>query len=150
MAHSSVCVHIHVVFGTKRRVPSLRDVWRQELHGFVIGIIVNHGCQVICLNSVEDHMHILFKQGSQSRIADVVRNVKSSSTQWIRLCDATLPDFCWQTGYWAGAVSRSHVERVRRYILNQAEHHRHRNFMDEYGALLRESGMDTDPRYIPD
>lgn len=95
-------------------------------------------------------MHILFRQARQIRIPDIARNVKVSSTLWIRQRDANLPGFAWQTGYWAGSVSRSHLESVRRYIRNQAEHHRKASFLDEYIDLLKASGETFDPRYPPE
>ncbi len=56
----------------------------------------------------------------------------------------------WQTGYSAFAVSPSNVDRVRRYIENQREHHRKTPFQDEYRALLIRHGVEFDERYVWD
>ena len=59
-----------------------------------------------------------------------------------------LPQFHWQDGYSAFTIGRSEIERVRRYIQDQEEHHRQRTFEDEYRQLLTENGIDFDERYL--
>ena len=57
-------------------------------------------------------------------------------------------DFAWQQCYGAFTVSASQCEVVRRYIEQQAEHHRTHTFREEYLELLRRSGVEFDERYI--
>ena len=56
--------------------------------------------------------------------------------------------FGWQDGYAAFTVSESQVERVRRYIQNQREHHAKASFPDELIALLKAHGVKFDPNRI--
>ena len=53
-------------------------------------------------------------------------------------------------GYGAFSVSPSNVEDVKRYIANQEENHRHRDFQSELRELLRKNGMEWDERYLWD
>ena len=57
-------------------------------------------------------------------------------------------NFAWQEGYGAFTVSPSEREAVRRYIEQQAEHHRTRTFREEYLELVRRSGVEFDERYV--
>jgi REP element-mobilizing transposase RayT len=41
-------------------------------------------------------------------------------------------DFAWQAGYGEFSVSPMHIEPVREYIRNQAEHHKREDFQAEY------------------
>ena len=64
MPQSLAKILIHVVFSTKERRPLLRDkVLREELHRYLGGILVNHGCPPLIIGGVEDHVHILATLG---------------------------------------------------------------------------------------
>jgi hypothetical protein len=56
--------------------------------------------------------------------------------------------FSWQEGYGAFSVSASQVPVVKRYIENQEERHRKRNFEEEFVVLLRSCGIEYDERYV--
>jgi len=67
----------------------------------------------------------------------MLKKIKGKSSKWVN----DLPDFAdpfyWQEGYGIFSVSESAVERVRRYIRGQKEHHRRVSFKDELITLLR-------------
>jgi hypothetical protein len=48
------------------------------------------------------------------------------------------------------SVSQSDVERVKRYIENQEEHHRRRTFKDEFRDYLKKYEVPYDERYVWD
>lgn len=83
-------------------------------------------------------------------MADLVRDVKSVSSQWIHTEFPALREFAWQAGYGAFAVSLSGVPDVRKYIDCQADHHRVLTFQDEYRAFLRRHEIEWDERYVWD
>ena len=56
--------------------------------------------------------------------------------------------FSWQEGYGAFSVSPSQVPVVKKYIESQEEHHRMRNFEEEFVVLLRSCGIQYDERYV--
>ena len=56
--------------------------------------------------------------------------------------------FAWQEGYGAFSVSRSRIADVQRYIRNPAEHHKKRNFEQEFLDLLRKSGIAFEEKYV--
>jgi len=57
-------------------------------------------------------------------------------------------DFVWQSGYGACGVSPSQIAAVTQYIARQPEHHKKRNFEEEFLLLLKKAGVDYDPRYV--
>jgi hypothetical protein len=57
-------------------------------------------------------------------------------------------NFSWQEGYGAFSVSPSQVATLKKYILNQEQHHRKQDFEQEFTALLRHCGMAFDERYV--
>ena len=82
-------------------------------------------------------------------VADVVRLIKTNSSSWIH-DELPSPNFQWQTGYGAFAVSYSGIEPVKEYFANQDEHHRTRTFQDEFREFLRRHGLEWDERYVWD
>ena len=69
-------------------------------------------------------------------ISEIIKEVKRGSSLWIKERDTTLEPFAWQSGYGAFSIGFSQVEAVRRYIRNQAEHHRRYSFQDEFRRML--------------
>jgi REP element-mobilizing transposase RayT len=113
-------------------------------------VLQNLGCPPTLINSVEDHVHILFELGRTVAVSAAVEAVKKTSSKWIKTQGAELAHFAWQGGYGAFAVSESLVPAVRDYIANQREHHRKRTFQEEYRIFLERHGVPFDERYMWD
>jgi hypothetical protein len=56
--------------------------------------------------------------------------------------------FSWQDGYGAFSYSKSQIDHVVKYILNQPEHHKKQSFKDEYLDILNKFEVDYDPKYL--
>lgn len=74
--------------------------------------------------------------------------VKSDSSEWINKENLTIGKFQWQNGYGAFSHSRSEVDNVVKYIINQQEHHQKKSFLVEYRQLLKRFDIDYDEQYI--
>ncbi|HUY36982.1 MAG TPA: transposase [Pirellulales bacterium] len=83
-------------------------------------------------------------------IANLIKEIKVSSSGWIKTEKAGLADFYWQSGYGAFSVSQSQMEDVKAYIATQEEHHRRISFQDEFRAFLRRHAILFDERYVWD
>jgi putative transposase len=121
MSQSLANIVVHLVFSTKGRRQLLRDEERSELHAYLAGILKNHDSLLIEINSVRDHIHILFPQSKNHAPAKIVEQVKTSSSVWIKTQNQSYADFAWQAGYGEFSVSPMHVEAVRKYIRSQAD-----------------------------
>ena len=119
MSQSLANLVVHLVFSTKERRPWLRDEERGQLHAYITGILKNLDSPLIEINSVRDHIHILFAQSKNHAPAKIVEQVKASSSGWIKTQNAWYADFAWQAGYGEFSVSPMHVGAVREYIRNQ-------------------------------
>lgn len=149
MAQSLACLHVHLVFSTKQRAPLIEDPIRGTLHAYLASVLQDLNCPAILINSVTDHMHILFDLSRTSAVSDVVEKLKTASSKWMKR-QGGHARFAWQGGYGVFAVSESMVETVRRYIARQAEHHRKVTFQDEYRAFLERHRIAYDERYLWD
>ncbi|HTR82081.1 MAG TPA: IS200/IS605 family transposase [Bacteroidota bacterium] len=151
MSQSLANVLIHIVFSTKHRFPFLVDkTVRKELHAYLGGTCKNLDCPVLIVGGVADHVHILSSLSRNLSIAKVVGEIKRGSSKWIKSKGGLLSKFAWQNGYGAFSVGQSEVERVKKYIANQEEHHRKKIFQDEYRAFLNAYKIKFDERYIWD
>ncbi|MFN7141874.1 MAG: IS200/IS605 family transposase [Limisphaerales bacterium] len=150
MAQSLANIVVHLVFSTKERRPLLRDQERCALHAYIAGVLKNHDSSLIEINSVRDHIHILFVQSKNHAPAKVVEKVKTASSCWLKEQGNWYHNFAWQTGYGEFSVSPMHVEAVRQYISGQEEHHRVEDFQTEYRRFCEKNGKALDERYAWD
>jgi hypothetical protein len=79
-----------------------------------------------------------------------VREIKTSTSKWLKTKRGTLAKFRWQNGYGAFSVSPSQMASVRRYIESQEAHHRTVSFHDEFRRFLARYGVEFDERYVWD
>ena len=151
MAQSLARLWTHLIFSTKDRFPFLSDkVLRREMHAYLATMLRKHDCETLIVGGVEDHTHSLFALSRTHAIANVVKEVKRTSSSWIKEASVRLSKFHWQGGYAAFSVSQSNLADVIRYIDNQEEHHKKVSFQDEYRAFLNAYKIEFDERYIWD
>ena len=141
---------LHLVFSTKNREPYLRRDLRPELHAYMAVVLANINCPVLMMNSVADHVHLLFSLHRTVALSSAVEEVKKSSSKWLKTKSPDLANFAWQGGYGAFSVSQSNIAAVKRYIGRQEEHHRTVTFKDELTAFFRKNGVAFDERYLWD
>jgi REP element-mobilizing transposase RayT len=142
MAHTYTSNFIHCVFSTKERRPLIPATRTAELHAYLGGIARGEGLLLVAAGGTENHLHLLFALPATCSLAQAVQKLKGSSSRWMG------DGFSWQEGYGAFSVSPSQVEVVKEYIQNQEEHHRKRDFEQEFVALLRNCGIAYDERYV--
>lgn len=94
-----------------------------------------------------DHVHLAIRLSRTLSVADLVKETKTASSKWVKAQDAALSDFAWQQGYGVFSVGISQKETLLHYIDTQEEHHRTRNFQDEYRVFLQKYDIEYDERY---
>ena len=141
---------IHLVFSTKDRRPLMDDTVRVEFHKYSAGILRDLNSPALLMNSVNDHIHVLFNLHRTKALSDVVMELKRGTSKWLKEQGPQYQSFYWQAGFGAFSVSQSGIESVTDYIAKQAEHHRERTFQDEFRALLIRHEIEFDERYVWD
>jgi REP element-mobilizing transposase RayT len=130
---------VHIVFSTKERVRTIEEQLQPKLWAYMAGIATNHGMHAVEIGGTEDHVHALINLGASLSIAKAAQLLKSNSSRWIN--EHPRPRFDWQEGYFGCSVSRSQVAAVAKYIKNQKEHHKKRDFASELALLLKMHGF---------
>jgi putative transposase len=141
MAHSFNKIWIHAIWATKERMPLIKPSIDKLLYGFMADQFKELGCPVRVINGMPDHVHILFLLNPQKAVADVIKQVKGSSSHFINHQNLITEKFAWQTGYAAYSVSESVTDKVPQYIRNQKAHHANRSFQDEFDEFLKRNSL---------
>lgn len=141
--------YMHLVFSTKERKDLIPVDLLDIFFHYIGGIINNIGCKAIIVGGIENHVHILFELARTMALSNVVNKIKSNSSKWIRHEQGVF-DFGWQDGYGAFSVGQSNVEVVRKYIMDQREHHQKKDFKDEMKYFFGVYKIKYDERYVWD
>jgi REP element-mobilizing transposase RayT len=144
--HAQICYHI--VFSTKDRQPTLKANRREDLFWYIWGILKNRESHLYRINGAEDHLHIVTSLHPSVSLADLVKDVKTGSSLWIKKEGIFRVFSHWQDGYAAFTHSKVEIDGLIEYIKGQEEHHRRTTFVEEYRKLLEQAGIEFDERYM--
>ncbi len=148
MSNTYTQIHIHAIFAVKFRQALIQKAWKNELYGYMGGIIKNHSHKVLAINGVEDHVHLLFGFRPTQSLSDLIKIVKGESSEWVNQRGFTPVRFRWQEGFGAFSYSMSDVKTVLRYVQNQEVHHAKKSFLKEYEEHLNQFDIEYDKRYL--
>ncbi len=148
MAGTYSQIYIQIVFAVKGRENLISKKWKEELNKYIAGIIKGKGQKPIIVNGMPDHIHTFVGLRPAMAIADLARDIKNNSSNFINGNKWIKGKFAWQEGYGAFSYSHSQIERVFNYIKNQEEHHRKKSFRDEYIELLKKFEVEYNEKYL--
>ena len=74
---------LHVVFSTKFRKPYLADEWRDDLFGYIGGIVKDHKASLLKAGGIEDHVHLFLRIHPEFAISKTIQLLKANSSKWI-------------------------------------------------------------------
>jgi putative transposase len=139
----------HIVFRTMDSLLTIRQDSVNELYAYITGIIKNKNSHLYRINGVENHLHILTDMDPSIIHIDFVKEIKVSSSIWMKN-NNLFPAFKgWAVGYGSFTCSYRDLDGLIDYIKNQQEHHKKISFEEEYRKLLLEYGIIPDEKYFP-
>ena len=148
MANTFSQIYIQIVFAVSRRENLIPQKHKEELHKYITGIITKREQKLLAINCLPDHTHVFIGMKPTCCLPDLVRDIKSVSSGFIKNKKKILKNFSWQEGYGAFSYSHSQLTNVIQYINNQEQHHKKRSFKDEYLELLKRFEVDYDEQYL--
>lgn len=148
MSNTYSQIHMQCVFAVKHRDALISKSWKERLHKYIIAIVNNNKHRMLAINSMPDHIHLFFGMHPHQSLSDLMKLVKGDSSEWINKEKLVPGKFRWQEGYGAFSYSKSHVDAVVKYILNQETHHRKKTFLEEYKEMLNKFEVEYDEKYI--
>ena len=148
MANTYSQIYIQTVFAVSNRESLIKPNFKEELYKYITGIVKNQGQKLISINGIPDHVHILIGLKPAMALADLVKEMKADSSNFINKRRLVHGRFSWQEGYGAFSYGHSQLDTIISYIQNQEKHHSRRSFKDEYLMLLRKFDIAFDDKYV--
>ncbi|MBZ0202793.1 MAG: IS200/IS605 family transposase [Ignavibacteria bacterium] len=141
-------IYIQIVFSVKGRQNLIPGKNREELHKYITGITRKRDQKMLSIFCMPDHAHLLVGLKPNISISDLVRDIKAGSSKFITDNGWVKGKFNWQEGFGAFSYSKSQIDKVIKYILNQEAHHKKKTFKEEYIGFLRKFEIEYDEKYL--
>jgi len=137
-----------IVFSTKNAENTMVLDQTEKLYRYIWGILKNKKCTLYQINGTENHLHIVTHVHPTVAISSLLKDIKVSSSGWLKE-QGIFPKFIgWQEGYGAFTYHIKQKGIIVNYVKSQREHHRIKTFKEEFKELLEEHGIEFDERYL--
>jgi REP element-mobilizing transposase RayT len=90
---SAVTAIYHIVINTYRREMTLPLAACESLYRYIARVVQNSQSTLYAINGIENHIHLLVNLHPSVRLSDLVRDIKLSSSQWIKQNRDSFPQF---------------------------------------------------------
>ena len=117
MPNTFTQIHLHLVFAVKNRQAQVNEAIRVRVEKYITGIVQNFCHKLLAVYCMPEHCHLFVRFRPTQFLSDLMREVKSRSSEFINEKQLTKEKFNWQEGYGAFSYSHSHVNNVIDYIL---------------------------------
>jgi len=149
MPRTSSQIYIQIVFAVKGRENLISNSWKTELHKYIAGIIKGKNPKPFIVNDPAlGGIHAFVGLRAAMAIADIARDIKNNSSNFINEHGFVRGKFARQEGYSAFSYSHSHIWNVHDYILNQERHHQKNTFRKEYIEFLKIFEIEYNEQYL--
>jgi len=128
-------LYTHFIFITLNRFPFIKE--QNRIEKYITGIVNNNDSKLYAIYANPEHVHFIvsrFPKISEETLATIVAE---SSERFINENKLSAGRFSWQESAAAFSVSKSDVDRVCKYILNQPKHHHKVSFTEEYESFIK-------------
>jgi len=104
------------------------------------GIARTNGMKALAIGGMRDHVHLVLSLPGTMPVAKAIQLIKAGSSKWFNE-QTRLHSFAWQEKYGAFTIGISQLKATIRYIENQEQHHRRRDFDEELKMFLKKHGI---------
>ena len=143
-------IYLQFVFAVQGRRSLIPKQHKTELHRYITSLVQARKAKLLAVHCMPDHAHLFVGFNPSMLISEFVKEIKVESHNFIEDKGWVGKGFHWQEGYGVFSYSRSHIDRVCRYIINQEEHHRKKSFREEYLEFLQKFEVPYEERYLFD
>ena len=130
-------LYIHFIFSTFERQKLILEKSRIRIEKYITGIVNNNSCKLYAIYANPDHVHFLISRTPEISEEQLATIIADSSERFINENHLSNGKFSWQRSAAAYSVSKSDIDRVCKYILNQKEHHKKITFTEEYEQFIK-------------
>jgi len=148
MANTYSQIYIQIIFSVKYWENLIKEKYRDELEKYITGIVKNMNSKLLAIYCNPDHTHVLIGLDPTISASEIARVIKASSSKWVNQNNWFQDKFKWQNGFGVFSYSRSQIDTVINYILNQTEHHKKKSFKEEYLEILNKLDIKYNDEYL--
>ena len=130
-------LYTHFIFVTLNRIPSISEKYRERIEKYMTGIVNNNHSKLYAVYANPEHAHLMVSRSPSLSEETLATIVCESTAKFINSNKLSQGIFAWQQSASAFSVSKSDIDKVCKYILNQPEHHKKITFAKEYDELLK-------------
>ncbi len=130
-------LYTHFVFTTFHRQNLIPELNRERIEKYITGIVNRNDSRLYAIYANPDHVHFLVSRSAALAEEELASIVADSSEWFINKYKLSVGVFGWQQSASAFSVSKSDVNKVCKYILNQPEHHKKYSFSEEYDKFVK-------------
>jgi REP element-mobilizing transposase RayT len=130
-------LYTHFIFITQNRYPSIQEIHRVRIEKYITGIVNNNDSKLYVIYVDPEHVHLLVSRSPNLSEVELATIVCESTKRFINQNKLCVGRFSWQESAAAFSVSKSDVDRVCKYILNQPKHHKKVSFAEEYESFIK-------------
>ncbi len=130
-------LYTHFIFITHNRFPAIPEKNRERIEKYITGVINNNQSKLYSIYANPEHVHFLASRSPDLSEEILATIVAESTSRFINNNKLSSGAFAWQESASAFSVSKSDVDKVCKYILNQPLHHKKVTFTEEYDEFLK-------------
>ncbi|QQS36778.1 MAG: IS200/IS605 family transposase [Ignavibacteriales bacterium] len=130
-------LYTHFILITKDRFPFINEMNRERIEKYITGIVNNNECRLYSIYANPKHVHFLVSRSPKVSEESLATRIADSTERFIKENKLCNDKFAWQQSASAFSVSKSDVDKVCKYILNQPRHHKKFSFTEEYEKFIK-------------
>lgn len=130
-------LYTHFVIITANRQPMIPEKNRDRIEKYITGIVNNNASKLYAIYANPEHLHFIASRSPNMSEEQLATIVADKSERFVNENNLAHGQFAWQQSASAFSVSKAHVDKVCKYILNQPQHHQKVTFAEEYEQFLK-------------
>jgi len=117
-------LYAHVIWAIQNKETHMSKPIRVVLYAHLQKTAEEKGIKIIQVGGAADHIHVLIQLHPAQNLAQVIRQLKAESADWLNATQLLPSGFEWEEEYAAYSVSPSAVKQVTDYLDRQEEYHK--------------------------
>jgi putative transposase len=117
-------LYAHVIWAIRNKETRLSKPIRVVLFSHLQKTAEEEGIKIMQVGGAADHVHVLVQLHPAQNLAQVIRQLKAESSDWLNATQLLPQGFEWEEEYAAYSVSPSAVKQVMDYLDRQEEYHK--------------------------
>lgn len=148
MANTYTQLRVHIVWAVQGRENMIPKDHREEVEKYITTCFQKRKHKVLAIYCMPDHVHVFIGWHPAQSVSELVSEVKTAATKFIKKQSWMRYNFSWQVGFGAFSYAKSQTDVVVKYVLNQVEHHKKRTFREEYLEMLQKFEVEYKEEYL--